>query len=150
MCSQQVQLLEGGGDALVLFLQERREVVAGLELVDPAVVVEGLLPLVGLVHLLEHPDELVATLLADARGREDPAPVGEDEVDARLGQGGCVADALALEPLLAGDGEQAQLARLQRSDELTDPGEADGEADDRSGFCKTETTDSELPDTLAL
>ena len=33
---------------------------------------------------------------------------------------------------------------------LTEPGEAEGEAEEKSGFCKTDTTDSELPDTLAL
>jgi hypothetical protein len=34
------------------------------------------------VHLLEHRDQLVASLVADAGGREDAAPVGEDQVDA--------------------------------------------------------------------
>src|SRR5690606_9224583 len=123
--SQQSQLLQGVRDALVLLLDELGELVTGAEGVDPAVVLQRLLPPRAVVHLLEVADELLAALTRDAGRGEHPAPVAEDQVDARLLQGRYVGHCRRLEPLLAGDREDPQLAGLDLSLELADAGEAD-------------------------
>ena len=110
---------------VVLFLEEVVELVAGLEGVDPAVVLQRLLPLRAVVHLVEVGDQLVAPLVGDAGRREHAAPVGEDQVDVRLLERRHVLDRLAGEPLLAGDREHAQLAGVDLALELAEPGEAD-------------------------
>ena len=61
-------------------------------------------------------------LIGDARRREYAAPVREDQVDPGLGQGRGFD---ALETLLAGDGEDPEVAVLDLARELAEPGHAD-------------------------
>src|SRR3546814_16752849 len=80
---------------------------------------------ISLVHLLEVGDQLLLALLGDPGRGEHPAPVGEDQVDTGLLEGRELAEDLALEPFLAGDGEDLEIAGPDLALALAEAGEAD-------------------------
>src|SRR5688500_1635123 len=114
--------------ALVLLLDVLAVGVAGQPEVAPVLFLERLLPGGALHALLHRGDELVALRLADSGRGEDPAPVGELDVDALL-----LERRDPLERLGRGHGERAHLARLDVRGELRQTRDAGAHvpADDR-------------------
>ena len=106
-------------------LEERAELVAGGEGVDPAALLQLGLPRRGLVHLGEGVDPDLLVLLGEAGGRHDATPVGELEVDALLLEGRHVLE--RLDPLGARHGEDADVAGLDLVEELTEARGAEGD-----------------------
>src|SRR5689334_2192045 len=131
MSAGQPQALEDVGDVLVLRLEEGAELVTGLEGVGPATLLELGLPRVGAVHLGQRVDPDLLVGRRDPGRRDDAAPVGEGEVDARLldrrhvGQG--------VDALVARDGQDPDRAGLDLLEELAEAAGAEGDlvAEDR-------------------
>src|SRR5690606_15297742 len=120
--SDQPDALQRAGDVDDVLGDEVVQFGAGEEGVRPALRLELLLPGIRVVHLGDDALELRAVLVGDAPRRDHPAPVGEDHVVARIGDGGDSGQ--LLDGLRAGDRQSAHGARLDVLLELADAGDA--------------------------
>jgi hypothetical protein len=101
--------LEGGGGALLVLLDVGRVFRPVLVHVEPAALLQDLLPAIGLDELGEDLVEGLQLLLAQALVGRDAAPVGEHERDALFRQRRGID---ALEPRRRADGDHLQLTGL--------------------------------------